>query len=84
MSNFLHNKVEEVKKQALKDAEQLEKSANEKAKHKHYKDAASLYDSAAQYYYTAGHNPKANMCWDAADACRETAAELEAEVEQRR
>lgn len=76
MSNFLHKEAEEIKKQALSDAERLEKQADEKAKQAKYSDAANLYARAAQYYYTAGGNFKANKCWDAESSCLEMAGKV--------
>jgi hypothetical protein len=57
------NKVDEIKKNALKRAEFLREQAEAQG-------SASLYDQAAQYYYTAGKNYEANKCWDAADVLR--------------
>ena len=76
MSNFLHKEAEEIKKQALSDAERLEKQADEKAKQALYEDAANLYARAGEYYYTAGANFKANKCWDAESSCLEMAGKV--------
>ena len=76
MSNFLHKEAEEIKKQALSEAERLEKQADEKAKQAKYSDAANLYSRAGEYYYTAGVNFKANKCWDAESSCLEMAGKV--------
>ena len=59
----MNNKADEIKKQALKQAEYLHKQAQEKGD-------ANLFDKAAEYYYTAGKTALANECWDAADRLR--------------
>ena len=58
--NYNSKKAEDVKKQALKDAEYWHTLAQEQG-------SWQLYERAGQYFYMAGMNAKANACWDAAD-----------------
>lgn len=59
----MNGKQEEIKKQSLKQAEELHKQAQEKGN-------PNLYDKAAEYYYNAGHMKSANDCWDIAERLR--------------
>lgn len=59
----MHNEQEEIKKQALKNAESLRKQARDQG-------SANLFDKAAEYYFNAGRNKDANDCWDAAERLR--------------